>query len=191
MNIIRKKKTIALLSCIVFAMTSSVSIAKTDKSEMSEKKPAKQARAHTKGAFMQSYDSDGDGVVTTAEFQAAREKSHLDKDMNGDGTITADEYVAEWEVRLEKQLAQRREASIRQAYVRYGTLDKDKDNDMTLKEFHMSGNRTFGHYDTNGDGQVTEDETTPDDQFGDLKDVANDKKSKKKKKKSKKKKSSY
>lgn len=152
-----------------------------------KKDDSKQARAHSKEGFMMEYDMDGDGSVSSEEFLAARVVSHQEKDMNGDGVVTEAEYVAEWEIRLDKQLAERREASVRQAHVRYGALDKDKNEDMTVEEFHASGNRTFTHYDTNGDGVVSKDDMKPEDRFGDLEQVAEDKKAKNKKKKKKKK----
>ena len=142
-------------------------------------------RAHTKEAFMESNDEDGDGIVSKEEFLAIREVSHNQKDLNKDGIVTEAEYVAEWEQRLDKQMAKQREASVKQAYVRYGSLDKDKNNNLTLTEFHISGNRSFNYYDTNGDGIVTENESKPEDRFGDLVDASEIKKDKKTKKKKK------
>lgn len=116
------------------------------------------SNAHSREAFMLKYDSNEDGVVSKEEFDAVRKTSYQDKDMNGDGVITADEYVAEWQVRLEKQLEQQRKSSIEQAYVRYGVLDSDENNDMTLEEFNASGNKTFSRYQTSLEGSKSEPE---------------------------------
>ena len=99
-----------------------------DKKNQSREKSA--PRAHTKEAFMDSNDEDGDGIVSKEEFLAIRELSHAEKDLNRDGIVTEAEYVAEWEQRLDKQLAKQREASVKQAYVRYGSLDKDRNNNI-------------------------------------------------------------
>ena len=84
-----------------------------DKKNQSREKSA--PRAHTKEAFMDSNDEDGDGIVSKEEFLAIRELSHAEKDLNRDGIVTEAEYVAEWEQRLDKQLAKQREASVKQA----------------------------------------------------------------------------
>ncbi len=130
--------------------------------------PRASTRAHTKQWFVEANDANGDGVLTKAEFDEIRAISHAEKDINHDGVVTDAEYVAEWEGRLEKRQAEEREASIKQAYVRYGVLDLDKNADMTIEEFSVSGNRTFSHYDTNGDGVIDERDGTPKDRFGDL-----------------------
>lgn len=44
-------------------------------------------RAHTKEAFMESNDEDGDGIVSKEEFLAIREVSHNEKDLNNDGIV--------------------------------------------------------------------------------------------------------
>ncbi len=152
-----------------------------DKKNQSREKSA--PRAHTKEAFMDSNDEDGDGIVSKEEFLAIRELSHAEKDLNRDGIVTEAEYVAEWEQRLDKQLAKQREASVKQAYVRYGSLDTDRNNNMTLTEFHVSGLRSFNYYDTNGDGIVTENESKPENRFGDLVESNESKKNNKAKKK--------
>lgn len=161
--------------------------------EMSDKKSSQSSssssrwpKAHSKEGFMMQYDTDGDGKVSEKEFIAARVISHQEKDMNGDGVVTEAEYVAEWEVRLDKQLADQRAASVKQAHTRYRFLDSDKNQDMTIDEFHASGDRTFSRYDTNADGVVTEDEALPMPYSSSRSKEASSKESKKAKKKSKK-----
>jgi hypothetical protein len=174
--------TLCLTLFVTFSMFST-EVNGDDKNNQAGEKSA--PRPHTKEAFMDSNDEDGDGIVRKQEFLAIREVSHAEKDLNRDGIVTEAEYVAEWEQRLDKQMAKQREASVRQAYVRYRSLDKDKNNNMTLTEFHVSGNRSFNYYDTNGDGMVTEIESKPENRFGDMVDSSENKKNKKAKKKKK------
>ena len=174
--------TLCLTLFVAFSMFSA-EVNGDDKNNQSGEKSA--PGPHTKEAFMDSNDENGDGIVSKEEFLAIREVSHAEKDLNRDGIVTEAEYVAEWEQRLDKQMAKQREASVKQAYVRYGSLDKDKNNNMTLTEFHVSGNRSFNYYDTNGDGIVAENESKPEDSFGDLVDSSENKKNKKAKKKKK------
>lgn len=181
----KNNKTINTLRATLFATVLMFSAESHGHDEKKESKEKGTARAHTKEAFMLSSDEDGDGNVSKEEFLAIRAISYTEKDLNGDGIVAEAEYVAEWEKRLDKQMAKQREASVKQAYARYGALDKDKNKDMSLAEFHASGNRTFKHYDTNEDGVVTEDEPNPEDRFGDLADSSENKKSKKSKKKKK------
>ncbi|MCH6256330.1 hypothetical protein MLD52_07205 [Puniceicoccaceae bacterium K14] len=183
-----KKYNNILRLVVGFLVLGSSILVHADHHDEKKEKSSGTPQAHSKEGFMMKYDSDGDGVVSEAEFLEAREISHKEKDLDGDGIVTEAEYVAEWETRLDKELAERREASVKQAYVRYGVLDKDKNQNMTVEEFHVSGNRTFKHYDTDGDGIVTEDDTKPENRFGDLaqNESKKDKKSKKKKKKKKK-----
>lgn len=172
-------------TALVLALVAGTPLAfAADKEKDANESRSRVARAHTKERFMQQYDSDGDGKVSKEEFLAARVISHEEKDLNGDGVVTAAEYVAEWEVRLDKQLAAQREASVKQAYVRFGVLDKDEDNDMTIDEFNASGDRTFGMYDTDGDGVVSEGEAMPERRFGDVEEQTKDSGKKTKKKKS-------
>ena len=111
---------------------------------------------HSKQAFMESYDLNSDGHVSVEEFYEARDKGYTARDGNGDGAVKADEYVAEYEVRLDKELAERRDRQLKQAYVRFGVLDGDKDGVMTLEEFKTSGKRMFDRLDTNKDGVIDE-----------------------------------
>ncbi len=65
-----------------------------------------------------------------------------------------DQFVQYEQSRLEPVLKQRREMSLKQAYVRYGILDKNRDQKLTLKEFQETGVKTFDEFDENKDGIV-------------------------------------
>jgi|GEM_PF-3789566 len=109
---------------------------------------------HSSKSFFERYDTDENGSVTKEEFAAAREKGYKRRDANGDGKVYVDEYVAEYEVRLDEQLKKRRESAIKQTYTRFGVMDADKDEIMTLEEFNKSGDRVFARRDKNEDGKI-------------------------------------
>jgi len=62
------------------------------------------AAPHEGNAFIHDYDTDHDGTVTRAEFDAARTARFKATDTNSDGWVSEDEYVAEYSARLEEQL---------------------------------------------------------------------------------------
>lgn len=123
------------------------------------------AAPHEGSAFIHDYDSDRDGEVTRAEFDAGRAARFKATDANGDGGLSEQEYVGEYSARLEKQLAasprseekkaEERQRQIRQAHVRFGVLDKDKDGKIVPAEFDASGARAFAEQDDDKDGVVT------------------------------------
>lgn len=111
---------------------------------------------HGKKNFYKSYDADNNKSVTIAEYTAERTKGYAKRDLNNDGNVLADEYVAEYEARLEKDLAEMRDRQLKQAYVRFGVLDKDKNGIISSEEFQAMGMRMFNRMDTNKDKVVNE-----------------------------------
>ena len=86
-------------------------------------------------------------------------------DLNKDGFVDEAEYVSEYQGRLSAQLAASSDTAehkaeeevrqIRQAHVRFGVLDSDKDKKMSAEEFAASGARAFAEQDGDGDGVVS------------------------------------
>jgi hypothetical protein len=123
------------------------------------------AAPHEGTAFVRDYDTNHDGKVTRAEFDAVRVTRFKATDANGDGWVSEDEYVSEYSARLQKELAQsddteerkteERQRQIRQAHVRFGVLDKDKDKKMQQAEYDASGARAFAEQDADKDGTIT------------------------------------
>ncbi|MEE4453294.1 EF-hand domain-containing protein [Novosphingobium resinovorum] len=111
------------------------------------------APGHGKDAFVRENDTDHDGRVTAAEFAAARAAKYKTFDLDGDGKVSEAEYVGEFTARFGKDAAVP-EGQLKQAHVRFGVLDTDKDGNLTLAEFNASGERMFEKLDTNGDGVV-------------------------------------
>ncbi|MEM6626804.1 MAG: hypothetical protein AAF719_08880 [Pseudomonadota bacterium] len=141
------------------ATSASVENAEADAQIASADAPRRNLGGHSKVRFVERYDDDGDGAVAIEEFMAAREAGYNDRDFNGDGAVHVDEYVSEYEARLEQELAEQHERQVKQAHVRFGFLDSDDDEVMTLEEFHASGDRMFTRLDTNGDGVVNDEDT--------------------------------
>lgn len=114
------------------------------------------AGGHEKINFLDFYDVNGDASVTRAEFDGQRAKDFDRINVSHDGNATESQYVDEFTVRLDRQLAAERAAQIKQAHVRFGVLDKDKDGHISREEFNASGSKMFDALDTNHDGVVDE-----------------------------------
>ena len=123
------------------------------------------AAPHEHSAFIADYDLDKDGKVTAAEFKAVRDKRFAATDGNSDGGVDEAEYVGEYEVRLNAQLAASTESAerkaeervrqMRQAHVRFCVLDKNKDKTTSAAEYAASGGRAFAEQDGDKDGVIT------------------------------------
>lgn len=109
---------------------------------------------HSKREFLETYDANKDDKVSKEEFAAKRSVDHKDLDLNENGSVNELEYINEYTLRLDKELAERRARQIRQAHVRFGVLDTDKDGVLSAQEFAASGDRMFSRLDTSGDGFV-------------------------------------
>ena len=135
-----------------------VADAGTDGGDASATPPARASRGggHGKADFYNAYDANKDGSVSVEEFKQVRDQGYDARDPNSDQQVLVDEYVAEYEGRLEEDIAAMRDRQIKQAFVRFGVLDKDKDGVLTRAEFQASGERMFASLDTNKDGVVNE-----------------------------------
>ena len=77
---------------------------------------------------------------------------------SADKKVNQQQFVAFEQAQLTELMKQRRDMSLKQTYVRYGILDADKDQKMTLKEFQEIGLKGFAEYDKDKDGIVTEND---------------------------------
>ncbi|HEY5755403.1 MAG TPA: hypothetical protein VIU34_06245, partial [Steroidobacter sp.] len=116
---------------------------------------------HTGNAFIATWDDDGDGKVTQAEYEAARKGRFSTTDSDHNGSLTAEEYVNEYAVRLDRDIADERTASLKQTDTRFKALDKSEDKFVNRAEYDGSGDRAFVHLDRNKDGRITNDDAEP------------------------------
>lgn len=123
------------------------------------------AASHSSTTFMTEQDLNGDGKVSLAEFKLGRQVEFVRIDFNADGQLGEAEYLGEFEGRLMARLSKtadpekRKEElqrQMRQAKVRFGVLDADKNGSISLDEFMATGLRMFKLHDRNEDGSVDE-----------------------------------
>lgn len=117
--------------------------------------------SHSAKGFIDIYDVDGDHQVDHQEFSSYRKQKFNQTDSNQDGVINSNEYLIEFENRLDKQAKKIRDSQLKQAYVRFDVLDQDKNADLTLNEFADSGKRIFSRWDVNQDGSISQQEPLP------------------------------
>lgn len=71
---------------------------------------AEETGADDKGPFKMRLDTDGDGLVSKAEFMKAQEERFADMDTNGDGSVSGDEMKASWDRWKERRAEMRGKA---------------------------------------------------------------------------------
>lgn len=151
--------TLDHIDMTAFNEATNAAIDNADAPQNQQRAQRRNTGGHSKGGFMDRYDTNGDGEVEMAEFVAERNEGYARRDFNGDGMVHQEEYVSEYEVRLEQQLEERRERSIEAANFRFTVMDTDDDEAMSLDEFHASSKMMFTRLDTNEDGIVNEEDT--------------------------------
>jgi hypothetical protein len=123
------------------------------------------AASHSSTTFMTEQDLNGDGKVSLAEFRLGRQVEFVRIDFNADGQLNEAEYLGEFEGRLMARVSKTADAEkrkeelqrqMRQAKVRFGVLDADKDGSISLEEFQATGLRMFKLHDRNEDSTVDE-----------------------------------
>jgi Ca2+-binding EF-hand superfamily protein len=168
-------RNLPLLSALAAAALLSACAASAPATPPAQGTAARPAGGHGLQAFLGSYDTNRDGQVTRAEFDAVRLQRFRAGDTNGDGVLSEDEYVAEFEGRLKrqyfdegKQPDKAYENSIKQAHVRFAIVNRARDGKFTAAEDAAIADKTFKNLDTNGDGIVSrEDPPRPPQARGD------------------------
>lgn len=110
---------------------------------------------HTMKGLLSIYDANDDKAVTADEFTNERRSVFYLADSNKDGVLSSQEYLAEFEDRIDQTINTNRRAQIKQTYVRFAALDDNKDKKMTFDEFQLSGKRIFTRWDKNEDGVIS------------------------------------
>lgn len=121
------------------------------------------AASHSSTTFVAEQDLNGDGKVLLSEFKLGRQVEFVRIDFNADGVLSEAEYLGEFEGRLMLRIGRNADAEkrreelqrqMRQAKVRFGVLDADKDGSISLEEFQAAGLRMFKLHDRNEDSVV-------------------------------------
>jgi Ca2+-binding EF-hand superfamily protein len=89
-------------------------------------------------------DTDKDGKISKAEFDAEGAKMFAKLDENGDGKIAENEMPQRHWARFGGEMFDR--------------MDADKDGKVTKAEFEAAGDKMFQRMDKNGDGVIEKDE---------------------------------
>lgn len=110
---------------------------------------------HEKEGVLGIYDTDLDQQVSAEEFKHARKKAFSTTDKNNDGQVNEEEYLLEFEDRLDQAMERSRSKAIKQTSVRFKSLDDNNDGVMSFAEFQISGKRMFSRWDKNEDGQIS------------------------------------
>jgi hemoglobin/transferrin/lactoferrin receptor protein len=111
---------------------------------------------HGSSQFVRSWDDNGDGKVSRAEYEHQRVKRFAVTDTDKSEALSQDEYIHEYAARLDGQFAEEKTASIQQTDTRFRALDKDRDNFIARAEYDASGAKAFQHLDPDGDGRIGE-----------------------------------
>ncbi|MBL8271307.1 EF-hand domain-containing protein [Steroidobacter sp.] len=118
---------------------------------------------HAGNTFISAWDDDGDGKVSRTEYENVRIARWATADGDKDGSLTVDEYLNEYAVRLDQDIADERNASLKQTDTRFKALDKDGDKFVSRAEYNNSGDQAFVHLDRNKDGRITQEDAEPAD----------------------------
>ena len=104
---------------------------------------------HHDGGYrlFEAYDANGDGALTQAEVDQARQSQLGEFDENGDGSLSLEEYQALWMDAMRERMVDRFQAH-----------DDDGDGMVTAEEFGERFERMVGRLDDNDDGELTMDE---------------------------------
>jgi Ca2+-binding EF-hand superfamily protein len=101
------------------------------------------------GERFEQADTNGDGVVTRAEFKASRSARFAQMDRNGDGAISRDDFGRI--LRFRPQAGQRLDTLLAEA-------DANHDGRVTRAELDAAPMPGFDRADTNRDGKVDRQE---------------------------------
>jgi len=113
-------------------------------------------------------DTDGDGAISRAEYEAGRDKMFQRLDANNDGAFTREEAAASaaaWHKKAAeagKTASPDREARHKQrAEKMFDDMDVNKDGKISKAEFNAAGEKLFARLDVNGDGKIVKGEGRP------------------------------
>lgn len=154
----RPRTPSARRACAGVALLLAATIAGVATAAETTRSPTLPTGGHASEQFIIAWDTDGDGRVTKVEYDSTRTQRFAGADEDSTGSLNADEYVNEYAVRLDRQIAGERKASIEQTHIRFRSLDRDKDGVVSRKEYDASGERAFVDMDKDRDGRIAKDD---------------------------------
>lgn len=118
------------------------------------------------GGMLQRLDTDGDGLLSLQEFQAAGEARFASLDADGDGRVSAEEFAAGRRGpgraeagRADGPRAEHRAERMQQVREqRFASLDADGDGYINRAEFDQQHLARFNALDANGNAVIDADE---------------------------------
>lgn len=103
---------------------------------------------HHGAEMMEKLDTNKDGAIDAAEFEAAAANHHGAFAAGADGSLTREQAVAQ-------AVKQATERATERATRMFDRLDADKDGTISQAEFKESRGRMFDRMDRNDDGKLT------------------------------------
>lgn len=113
---------------------------------------------HSKAGMLAKYDINNDQKITWDEYQQKRNADFARADENGNNELTNDEYVAEFEDRLDTQIAKIKTTELTKNTPLFTSLDKNTDQQISIAEFQLNALVNFTYFDTDNNGQVSFEE---------------------------------
>ncbi|MBU2891829.1 EF-hand domain-containing protein [Colwellia sp. D2M02] len=148
-----------------FTSTKKSTLTDAEKAEKKRKRQMRNATrvvrmptTHSKSGMLVKYDLNDDQQITWAEYQQKRNLDFARADENGDKDLTNDEYVAEFEDRLDTQIAKIKAAELNKNTPLFASLDKNNNQQISVAEFQLNALVNFTYFDTDNNGQVSFEE---------------------------------
>lgn len=155
----QKKLQMGLLAGLVLVLSACQTTPSADKSEIQSDRSKHQAdhgaSAGHRAAFIDDYDTNGDELVSRAEFEKVRAANLKAMDTNANGLVDESEYLDHFALALEKKINAERKGQVEQTEIRFKSIDTNADGKMTWDEYWASGEKTFTHFAKNINGIVT------------------------------------
>ncbi|MBL4826281.1 MAG: hypothetical protein JKY66_00955, partial [Spongiibacteraceae bacterium] len=111
--------------------------------------------------LLTQYNGNADQELSWDEYDQWRRKRFDKTDSNNNQVVDAEEYVYEFESRLDDRYEKERKAQVKQTIVRFNALDKDDNQFIEWAEYEASGERIFTRWDGNKDGVIDEKDPKP------------------------------
>jgi Ca2+-binding EF-hand superfamily protein len=122
--------------------------------DQADNKPADGKHGDFSQHILERVDTDKDGKISKAEFDAEGQAMFKRLDENGDGKIAANEMPQRHWAKFSGQMFDR--------------MDADHDGKVTKAEFQAAGDKMFQRMDKNSDGIIEKDEMQPHGADGDM-----------------------